>query len=57
MVASLLRRLGKFRGCKTWVTVAKTGSLKTLFSASDLAAFLARLRQARTGTNPAAHDG
>ena len=30
---------------------------KTLFYAADLAAFLARLRQARTGTNPTAHDG
>jgi excisionase family DNA binding protein len=29
---------------------------KTLFYATDLAAFLARLRQARTGTNPTAHD-
>jgi len=30
---------------------------KTLFYASDLAAFLARLRQAGTGTDPTAHDG
>jgi excisionase family DNA binding protein len=29
---------------------------KTLFYATDLAAFLARLRQARTGTNPTAQD-
>ena len=29
---------------------------KTLFYATDLAIFLARLRQARTATNPTAHD-